>query len=96
MATADGSKTTSTLYGTCIIDNMTTLLSFFPYTGKYIDIAPDGSYLLSGSYEAGSYGYELTFCSITDRKIILEIKKIYDSTYGSDTVTTNYDVFDRS
>jgi hypothetical protein len=45
-ATASGYRTVSSRYGTCTIDidNMTALLSFSPYAGKYIDLTPDGSY----------------------------------------------------
>jgi uncharacterized protein YjdB len=97
-ATARGVKTTSSCYGTCQIDidNMTAVFSVSPYTGKYIDLAPSGSNSLAGCYESGSYGYEFTFYSITEQEINLEIKTIYDSTSGSDTVTINYYVLERS
>jgi uncharacterized protein YjdB len=96
-STSSGVKTSKNRYGTCniYIDTMTALLSFSPYSGKYIDLVSSSSYLLSGSYESGSYGYELAFCSITEQQIILEIKKISNSTYSTDTVTTNYYVLER-
>ena len=92
-----GVKSSQNSCGTCAIDmeNMTSSISMSPFSNVYIDLAAEDSHTMVGGYETSIYGYELTFSSITDTKMILEIKKILGSEYYEDTITTEYYVLER-
>ncbi len=91
-STAGGIKTGSSDLGTCRLNvaNMTAYFTMSPFTGKYIDLNPRNSYEMSGLLEAGTNSYELTFTSIRDALIVLEVKAITDSNSSSDSVVVNY------
>ncbi len=96
-ATSAGEKATATICGTCLINagNMTASLSMQPYTGKYIDLNPEADSVMSGLFETGTYAYELTFTSIHDNLIVMEVKEIMDSDYSGDTIRINYYALER-
>lgn len=77
------------------MDDMTVSLSQYPFKGKEFDLDEDGDYTLQAEDELSGYTYELTFTSITDEKIILEMNRIIDSSYLSDYVDTEYYVLYR-
>ena len=91
-STAAGNKSGSTSIGSCVINlnQMTASLTMYPYTGKFIDLNPVSNYEMAGLFETSSSAYELTFTSIRDHLIILEVKQIFDDQYYSDSVVVSY------
>lgn len=84
--------------GTCKIntDDMTACFNNYSFGYDEIDLIKENSYTLQATYTDTSGDIlELTFTSITDEKVILEVNEIWTYTYLEDTVNTEYYVLYR-
>lgn len=85
--------------GTCEIDTdyMTVYFNNYSFGYDKIDLSEENSYTLQGIYtETSGDILELTFTSITDKKLILEVNEIWKFTYLEDIVNTEYYVLYRN
>lgn len=78
------------------VDHMVFISDMYPFYENEIDLVKDGSYRLQGIYYYDDIEtYELTFTSINDRKLILEVNHVYSYTYSEDCIYTEYYVLYR-
>lgn len=86
--------------GTCEIDTGSMTASFDSSSFDYaeVELVAENSFTLNGTYTDG-YSIdiiEMAFTSVTEDKIILEVNKIFTSTYAEDSVYTQYYVLRRN
>lgn len=87
----------NTSEGVCTIDIENTVysLSLPPFHSESINLDVEDAFTISGTYATSDYYYKMTFSSISDTEILLEVVAIYIDEYSEDKVITDYYVLSR-
>lgn len=62
---------------------------------KSINLDVEDAFTISGTYATSDYYYKMTFSSVSDTEILLEVVAIYIDEYSEDKVITDYYVLSR-
>lgn len=83
--------------GNCTIDveNTYFALSLPPFRSEHINLNVEDAYTISGTYATSDYYYKMTFSSISDTEILLEVVAIYIDEYSEDKEITDYYILSR-